>query len=50
VIGYLGSLAVIAIGIIALIIVACVVFIIGFTLCQITKHVCEGIEKGMDDR
>jgi hypothetical protein len=50
VIGYLGSLVVIALGIIALIIVACIVFIIGFTILQITKRICEGIEKGMDDR
>lgn len=49
-IGFLGSLAVIALGIIALIIVVCIVFIIGFTLWQITKRICEGIEKGMDDR
>lgn len=49
-IGYLGSLVVIALGIIALIVVVCIVFIIGFTLWQITKRICEGIEKGMDDR
>ena len=49
-IGYLGSLAVIALGIIALIVVACIVYIIGFTLWQITKRICEGIKQGMDER
>jgi hypothetical protein len=50
VIDYLGSLVVIALGIIALIIVVCIVFIIGFTLWQITKRICEGIKQGMDER
>ena len=47
---FLGSLVAIALGIIALIIVVYFVFIVGFILCQITKRICEGIEKGMNDR
>lgn len=49
-IGYVLSLAEIAFGIIILIIAVCFVFIVGFTIWQITKRICEGIEKGMDDR
>ena len=49
-IGYLRSLAVIAFGIIALMIAACALYIIGFTIWQIAKRITEGIEKGMDDR
>ena len=47
---YLLSLVAIAFGLIALIVAACFVYIVGFTICQITKRICEGIEKGMDDR
>ena len=49
-IGYLRWLGTIAFGLIILIIAVCIVFIIGFTLWQITKRICEGIERGMDDR
>jgi hypothetical protein len=49
VIGYLASLAAIAIGLIALIIAVCFVFIVGFTIWQITKRITEGIERGMND-
>ena len=49
-IDYIRATAAVALCAIILVIAVCFVYIIGFTLWQITKRICEGIEKGMDDR
>lgn len=49
-IDFLRWLAAVFFGFIVLMIAACALYIIGFTMWQIAKRICEGIEKGMDDR
>ena len=49
-IGFLRWLGIGTIGFIIIMIAACIIVIVGYILWQITKHICEGIEKGMDDR
>ena len=49
-IGFLRWLAAVFFGFIVLMIAACIIVIVGYILWQITKRICEGIEKGMDDR
>jgi len=49
VIGFLRWLVAVFFGLIVLMIAACALYIIGFTMWQITKRICEGIERGMND-
>ena len=49
-IDFLCWLGAVSLGFILLMIAACALYIIGFTMWQIAKRITEGIEKGMDDR
>lgn len=49
-IDFLRWLGAVSLGFILLMIAACALYIIGFTMWQIAKRITEGIEKGMDDR
>ena len=49
-IDFLRWLGAVSLGFILLMIAACALYIIGFTMWQITKRICEGIKQGMDER
>lgn len=49
-IDYIRATAAVVLCAIILIIAVCFVYIVGFTLWQITKRICEGIKQGMDER